>query len=147
MKVSFKEWLRKEWLTKHKTSKQEISDLLSVVARDLEACQTAELVGDWRFNIAYNAALQLSKVALSASGYDAGRVGHHYRLIQSLQLTLEYSVETISLLDHARKKRNLSDYEKAGVITESEVEMIIELALNLHTDVRSWLKKNHPELI
>jgi hypothetical protein len=31
---------------------------LAVADRDLDACLTPSLVADWKFNIAYNAALQ-----------------------------------------------------------------------------------------
>jgi len=32
----------------HKTSRQEIADLLAVADRDLEACQTPALIPDWQ---------------------------------------------------------------------------------------------------
>ena len=40
MKVSLQDWLKFGWLKEHKTSRQEIADLLAVADRDLEACQT-----------------------------------------------------------------------------------------------------------
>jgi hypothetical protein len=76
------------WLVAHKSSKQEIANLLGIVARDLKDSQAKNVSDDWRFAIAYNAALQAATAALAASGYRAGRDGHHYRVIQSLELTV-----------------------------------------------------------
>jgi hypothetical protein len=76
MRVSLKDWRKNGWLTDHKTSKREIDDILAVVDPDLRASQTAGLVSDWRFNIAYNAALQLAKAALAAAGWEASRTAH-----------------------------------------------------------------------
>ena len=67
--MSLQSWLRNDWLTQHKPSRQEVLDLLALVDRDLEACQTPNLSVDWRFNIAYNAALQAATAALAAAGY------------------------------------------------------------------------------
>jgi hypothetical protein len=75
------------WLVAHKSSKQEITNLLGIVARDLKDSQAKDVSDDWRFAIAYNAALQAATAALAASGYRAGRDSHHYRVIQSLELT------------------------------------------------------------
>jgi len=53
--MSLKPWLNNGWLVPHKTSPQEIADLLAVADRDFEDCQTEGLSVDWRLNIAYNA--------------------------------------------------------------------------------------------
>src|SRR5207249_9102256 len=50
--------------------------------------QSKDVSDDWRFAIAYNAALQAATAALAAAGYRASRENHHYRVIQSLELTL-----------------------------------------------------------
>ena len=39
----------------HKSSKQEIANLLGIVARNLKDSQAKDVSGDWRFAIAYNA--------------------------------------------------------------------------------------------
>jgi hypothetical protein len=48
MKVSLQDWLKFGWLKEHKTSRQEIADLLAVADRDLEACQTPALIPDFQ---------------------------------------------------------------------------------------------------
>ena len=63
--MSLKDWLKNGWLVEHKTSPQEITDLLGVMDRDLADCETPGLSPDWRLNIAYNAALQAATAALA----------------------------------------------------------------------------------
>ena len=68
MKMSLKEWQEYGWLRPHQTSPQEIQDLLKIVERDLlDAKSTAS--ADWRFGIAYNAALKCCTILLHTSAY------------------------------------------------------------------------------
>ena len=144
--MSLIDWRNFGWLRPHTTSRQEIGDLFAVADRDLQACQTPELVSDWRFNIAYNAALQLSTAALAAAGYEAERANHHYRVIQSLEYTLRVDTNTIGKFDLFRKKRNITDYERADTISETEAEEMRRLAATLRIGVEDWIRENHPEL-
>jgi len=81
MKVSLIEWLKRGWLTSHKTSPREIAELFSVADRDLADSQAQGLSTDSQLRIAYNAALQMATAALAASGYLAARESRHYRVI------------------------------------------------------------------
>jgi hypothetical protein len=112
-----------------------------VVDRDLRACQTPGLIPDWQFNIAYNAALQVATAALAASGYQAERVNHHFRVIHSLEFTLGKDAATIRKLDIFRKKRHITDYEKADTISEIEAQEMRQLAEILRADLAAWLQK------
>jgi hypothetical protein len=143
--MSLQDWLKFGWLQEHKTSRHEIADLFAVADRDLKACQTPDLVPDWQFNIAYNAALQVASAALAAAGYAAARDNHHYRIIHSLEFTLGADSTLISKFDVFRKKRNITDYERAGTISETEAEEMRQLAETLYTRVESWIRKNHPQ--
>jgi hypothetical protein len=71
--VSFADWVNNGWLVAHNSSKQEIGNLLGIVARDLKDSQAKDVSDDWRFAIAYNAALQAATAALAAAGYRASR--------------------------------------------------------------------------
>lgn len=86
--MSSPDWERSGWLQRHKSSPNEVRDLLAVVERDLADSAAEGLSAVWRLNIAYNAALQAATVALAAAGYRASRDQHHYRVIQSLRETL-----------------------------------------------------------
>ena len=56
--MSFADWVNNGWLVAHARSKQEIANLLGIVARDLKDSQVKDVSDDWRFAIAYNAGLQ-----------------------------------------------------------------------------------------
>ncbi len=145
--MSLKDWLKNGWLVEHKTSPQEITDLLGVVDRDLADCQTPGLSPDWRLNIAYNAALQAATAALAASGYRTVRESHHYRAIQSLAYTIGTDRKLIAQFDRFRKKRNIGEYERAGAVSDQEAAEMVTLARGVRSDVETWLRLNHPKLL
>jgi hypothetical protein len=121
--------------------------LFAVADRDLKACQTPDLGSDWQFNIAYNGALQLASAALAAAGYKAERANHHYRVIHSLEFTLGVEASLIRKFDVFRKKRNITDYERADTISETEAAEMRELAEALRRSVDAWLRKNYPQFV
>jgi hypothetical protein len=45
-----------------------------------------------------------------------------------------------------REKRNITDYDLAGHITESEVAKLVTEAKHFKKEVLAWLKKHHPAL-
>ena len=102
------------------------------------------MVSDWKFNIAYDAALQLAAAALAAACYQAERANHHFRLIQSLELTIGADPAMIRKFDLFRKKRNVSDYERAETISDLEVAEMRKLAEKLRTAVRAYLIREYP---
>jgi hypothetical protein len=120
---------------------------LAVADRDLVTRKTPGLHNDWSFNIAYNAALQLATAALAASGFQAERANHHYRVIDSLSLPLGTDAETIKRFDIFRKKRNISDYGRPGAISLCEVEEMRSLAARLRADFEAWIRSEHPNLM
>ncbi len=145
--MSFENWLKAGWVRKRETSPQEIADLLAVADRDLVDCQSHDLSSDWRLNIAYNSALQSATAALAAAGYRPSRESHHYRVIQSLALSIGADSNLIGTLDQFRKKRNIGGYEKAGLVTDQEANEMVDLARQLHEQVKQWIETNHPHLM
>ena len=145
--MSLKNWRDSGWLVDHKTSAQEIADLLTVSERDLKDSSASSISPDWQLAIAYNAALQAATAALFASGYRAGREAHHYRIIQSLAHTIKAKPALINQLDKFRKKRNIGGYEAAGRISQQEADEMKKLAKNLCEQIVQWLHQNHANLI
>jgi hypothetical protein len=145
--MSLTEWLQNDWLVVHRSSKQEIGQLFGVADRDLRDCHSVGLSADAQFSIAYNAALQCATAALAAAGYRAAREAHHYRVIQSLAFTLELNKATVLTFDAFRKKRNFSDYEAAGLISDQEAAEMIALAEELRRSVEVWIKEHYPDLL
>ncbi len=145
--MSLADWLRNGWLVEHQTTNSEVSELLALVDRDLADCRVKGLSADWKLNIAYNAALQAATIALVASGYRASRDSHHFRVIHSLSFTLGADTTFIRKFDLFRKKRNMGGYERAGFISETEADEMIELAEQLHREVVRFLEKSYPMLL
>jgi hypothetical protein len=145
--VDLRDWLKSGWLIEHQTSSQEIADLLGVIDRDTAQCQIAGLSPDWQLNIAYNAALQVATAALAAAGYRAARDAQHYRVIESLRYTMDVDAQRIAQLQSYRKKRNISDYERAGGVSQREADEIVSLAKDLRRALTAWLTAGHPDLL
>ena len=59
--MSLADWANNGWLRPHKSSAQEIADLLAIVERDL-ADAGGNISADLRFGIAYNGALKLCTI-------------------------------------------------------------------------------------
>ena len=147
MKVSLQGWLNEGRLRTHKTSRKEIEQLFAVFERDMADARAENLSTDRRFTTAYNAALMAARAALAASGYRTSGEGNHYWTIQSLAFTLKPDIKTVEKFNKFRQKRNISDYEMIGMVSEQEVTEMIALAQELRDMAAEWLKKNHPELI
>jgi hypothetical protein len=145
--MSLADWERNGWLTRHETSPNEIRDLLQVVERDLADSVAEGLSADWRMNIAYNAALQAATVALAAAGYRAARESHHYRVIQSLRETVGVDAGFVATFDAFRKKRNITGYERIGLVSDADADAMRTLAVRLRDNVAAWLAKNHGSLL
>jgi hypothetical protein len=145
--MSLQQWLDNGWLRHHETSGTEISDLLAIVDRDLKDSQI-DLSADWRFGIAYNAALKLCSILLYAEGFKAERTLQHYRTIQAMPLILgEDRKEDAQYLDACRSKRNIAEYNRVGVVTEKDAEELVQFVKEFKNDVINWLKRNRPNLI
>jgi len=146
--MSFAEWQKNGWVRPHQSSPQEVSALLAVIERDLAASDSEGLNDDWRFAIAYNAALQSASLALKASGFDVPKgSGAHHRTIESLKLTLADDGTAVELLQAFRAKRGGGIYESVGIASATEIKEVRNLARHLYDRLLEWLKKEHPELI
>jgi hypothetical protein len=145
--LRFSDWVRKGWLIPHRGSAREVSDLFAIVARDLADSAVEDLSPDGQLSHAYNAALQSATAALAAAGYRASREQHHYRVIQSLALTIGASPGLVNRLDAFRKKRNFGGYERAGSISPTVATEMRDLARALREDVLTWLRNRHPEML
>ena len=105
--MSLESWHKNGWLRSHKPSREEISNLMDIVDRDLKDASTASnLSDDWRFGIAYNAALKLCTILLHSSGYRPEKNLAHYRTLQSLNLILGTDMQSDAdyLVNYAVRK-------------------------------------------
>src|SRR5437870_1705914 len=124
--MSLKEWHTYGWLRPHQPSPQEIQDLLKIVERDLQDAK-GNVSADWRFGIAYNAALKCCTALLHASGYRADAGQAHMRTINALTEILGDTWKSdANYLNRCREKRNTVEYDMAGVATENDVKELLE---------------------
>ncbi len=146
--MSLKQWANDGWLRPHQTSLQEIANLFAIVERDLADAE-GNISADWRFGIAYNAALKLCTILLHASGYRAEKSGNlHYRTISALSLILgDRRKDDADYLDVCRRKRHATEYDRTGEATEADAAELIEFTKELRADVLDWLKQHHPDLV
>src|SRR5437870_4103750 len=143
--MSLEDWVKNRWLWPHKVNQKQMSGMLDIVTRDLKEAEDASSA-DWKFGIAYNAALKLCTILLNASGYRPDKLQAHFRTLQALPLILGDERKTdADYLDTCRKTRNIVEYESVGVVSEAEAKELIEFTKRLWQDVLQWLKKNHPE--
>jgi hypothetical protein len=145
--MTLRDWQNNGWLIDHVTSREEVRDLFGVADRDIRDAEAEGLSPDWRLNISYNAALQLATAALAAEGYRASRDSHHYRVIQSLQMTIGADKQLIAVFDGFRKKRNIGGYERAGMTSRQEADEMVALAVRLRNEVLRWFEDCHAELL
>src|SRR4029079_7103219 len=142
--MSLSDWAKNAWVKVHSPTAQEVSDLLGLAERDLRNAKAKGLDNDWRFSIAYNAILQAGTAALIGSCYSVPKGdSHHFRIIGSMEFTLGLEKSLLDKLDRYRKRRSMTIYDVAGVITKAEAQDIQKIAENVLKQVRDWLAQTH----
>lgn len=145
--MSLKNWLNNGWLRTHKTSREEIRNLLQIVERDI-ADSDGGISPDWRFGIAYNAALKLCTILLYVEGFRPEKNLQHYRTLQALPLILgDKRKLDADYLDTCRIKRNTVEYDYVGGATDSDADELIEFVKDLKNEVLAWITSRYPELL
>jgi hypothetical protein len=118
------------------------------VQRSLNDSKVDGISADLRFVASFTAALTAATIALRASGYrTVTQVGHHTKIIESLELTINADPKLIQKLKVFSNKRNKSVYDVAGAVSDQELRDIAKLATELDSQVTLWLQKSHPELL
>ena len=145
--MTLEKWRGYGWLTRHETSPQEIADLVEAADRDISKAAIPELGPDWQLNIAHNAAVLIALAALAARGYRPSREGQRYIALESLEFTLGLDRSTLDELNALRKRRSLSAYERAGVVSEKDADAMLRLARDLRGRVGVLLRKECPDFL
>lgn len=146
--MSLEKWQENHWLTAEPTSRNEIKDLMTIVERDLKDADVSAMSDDRRFEAAFNAARTLANIAVRACGYRVPmQIGHHVKMIESLEVTVHADSKLINRLKAFSKKRNATSYDSAGNVSKQELKSVIETAGQMKATVLAWLQKSHPELL
>ncbi|MEX2561373.1 MAG: hypothetical protein WD403_15730 [Pirellulales bacterium] len=147
--MSLEQWLRSGWLQPFESTVAEIQKGFQVVDREISDAQVHGLSADGRFKHAYDAALQLTTIALKVSGYVVKKgQGHHKHRIDSLRYTLGAPWSTVA--DHIERCSRLKGqvvYEEIGVVSEEEASDLLDAVKQLRSDVIDWLKMHHSVLL
>ena len=78
MKKNLQKYLNSGDLKPHRFSAKEIESFKRLIERDLKDCAIEELSVDRRFATAYQAALNLSRMIITASDFRVStKIGHH----------------------------------------------------------------------
>lgn len=129
VKTTLKDLLNAGKLEEHKTTREEMQELFSIIERDIKDASIKELSPDRRFATAYNAVLQAAKAILYSKGYRPTGANQHATTFTALRQTLgKEHHQLISYFDSCRVKRNITDYDHAGRISETEAEELLEEA-------------------
>jgi hypothetical protein len=132
----------------HRTSKQELDEMRALVARDLADAGVDGLSADRKYATAYNAALQAANMAIACAGYRVtAKTGHHKITFYSANLALGAgATKYADYFETCRRKRNVIDYTRSHVATETEAKEIAEQATRFCEFVESWIDSNFPSL-
>jgi uncharacterized protein (UPF0332 family) len=98
------------------------------------------------FATAYNAVLQLSKIAIACAGYRVtSGAGHHQKSFEAVKVAIGKRVEALAdYFETCRRKRNHIDYDASEVVTETEAEELLEKSKEFQELVEEWIVKHHP---
>jgi uncharacterized protein (UPF0332 family) len=145
--MSLKDLLKQGKLRQHKTSEKEIENILAISRRDIKDAKVEDLSSDRRFACAYNAVLQLATIILYCSGYKPEGTGHHFTVFQTMKIIMGNNYYKLAdYFDSCRSKRNITDYDYVGTISDTEVEELIEEAEIFLELTQDWLNKNYKVL-
>ena len=140
--MKFEEWVdsHKDDLSPGPQSDEEIRELFLVASREIDDAMTVASP-EGKLGHAHNACLALAAAVLDSRGYRVrkGSLAHHWRLIESLEYTMNLSQGKVKELQDYRRKRSLSIYERTGIVTETEAESAVSSARQLQAAVAEKL--------
>jgi hypothetical protein len=145
--MTWKELLDNKLAERHKTSREELTDLRNAIERNLDDAAVSQLSADNRFGLAYEGALVLAKMAIACAGYRVKGQGVHHTTFVALKLALGPGIDqTANYLERCRRKRNKLSYDAAGIATDQDATELLAKAMALQETVERWIASNHPDL-
>ena len=145
--MTWNQLLQQNRVQQHSTSKEEIDKLRQMVTRALADALVTAISADLRFQAGYNAILQLATIAIRCAGYRVKGREHHKTTFAALPLAMGNTVDAqAAYFDTCRRKRNAATYDHAGLISEAEVENLIQQATLFQHGLEEWISNNHPHL-
>lgn len=120
----------------------------ALVARDLADATVAGLSADRRFATAYNAGLLAANMAIACVGYRVtAKTGHHKISFDSIKFALGSGASKYAdYFETCRRKRNVIDYTRSHVATDTEAKEILAKATEFYEVVETWIDSKFPSL-
>jgi hypothetical protein len=135
-------------LEQAQTDAAEVSRYLEKIRRKLEDSKRQTNHADTRFDIAFEALLQIAICALRVNGYrTTSAAGHQQVAIQLLPKSIGIEAGAVRVLDEYRKKRSLGLYQADFEPSEKEVKAVTDSVERLRDSLIAWIKRNRPELL
>jgi len=136
--MTLENWAENGWLKTAEPVDEDIESLLSVAQRNIMDSRVKGLSDDSVYMLAYQTILSCASALLLARGFRSASKGQHYYSIESLRETLPND-EQVDVLQQIRNKRNIIQYEQAGIVSPSEALRSQELADEIFTRTKEIL--------
>lgn len=134
-------------LQQEPASKAEILRFITKINTKLADARNEHISLDSRFDLAYEALLQIGLAALRANHLRPNsRGGHHILALQTLHTSIGYPREKLRLLDEFRRQRAVGLYDGSFVPTQAELDELTETVAALKQYFETWLREHKPEL-
>jgi hypothetical protein len=133
-------------VTQQPAAKKELDNLRSIVSRSLKDVAATGLSADARFIMAYDAARTLSLMIVRSSGYRPKAAGGHYNTFLGLETADGQFAKLSAYFDGCRMKRNASEYDFAGGVTDTDADGLLKTVQQFAIDAEAWIKAKHPTL-
>ena len=133
-------------VTRLLSTKQELDNLRSIVARCLRDASLPGLSADTRFVITYDAARTLSLMVVRAAGYRPRSSGAHHNTFAALEAADPAFAQVSAYFDGCRIKRNVSEYELAGGVTDTDADGLLKTVEQFSIDAEAWIRTHYPSL-
>lgn len=127
----------------HTFSQSDIEDYVATAEAKLRDAGVAGLSAEGQYIFAYDAVRWAAQAVMAAEGYrTTHQTGHHATVFEFLRQVDAGRWRTeADQFDDTRKKRNRSQYERFGLITETEAKQLIPAASTFLREVKVWLQQ------
>lgn len=130
--MSLSDLLRKNLVEKFESDSTQIKNELEIAKSDLGAAKKMLTIQEWGWahNAAYNAMLQAGRALMFAKGYRPKSQEHHLAVVSFIETVYssKFSEDLLKSFSKARLRRNESLYDRAGLISQTQAQNLVQKA-------------------
>lgn len=131
-KTSLSDLLKKNLVEKFESDSVQIKNELEIAKNDLGSAKKMLAIQEWGWahNAAYNAMLQAGRALMFAKGYRPKSQEHHLAVISFIEAVYssKFSEDLLRTFSKARLRRNESLYDRAGSISQTQAQSLVQKA-------------------